>query len=391
MSIIDNDFIGFTFNGKHSIDDLHIYRVSNGDRYDETSNRALRDQIVDLSGQDGGLWLDSFYKAKHFKISFAYDNLKKEDIEKIKNTFDGKGVHTLIFDEYPYKFYNAKVENKVTLQYICFEENGEDVYKGEGQVNFICYDPYGYSSVFIKKEENLKKNWDAGQTYEIECGFWLPQGEYYLKTGKVTLSNFEFILNDSKVQANGTSLNLSKVSFLNKVIVPIGSTLSNTTLNLYLDDKNLGEAYSHKNSNTEELNELSAIWSKNENREEFIATLYLLINTTELRMYPEYNLSAAAIPVKIVGESLEKGDKISIADMWCELDEGCDKCYWDTDTGAVYTEIETENEKSKKVIKSHGRLQGNVKVNDSLQPSLQKAPDSNEECKISLQYQLRYY
>lgn len=384
MSIIDNDFIGFTFNGKHSIDDLHIYRVSNGDRYDETSNRSLRDQTVDLSGQDGGLWLDNFYKAKHFKISFAYDNLKKEDIEKIKSTFDGKEVHTLIFDEYPYKFYNAKVENKVTLQYICFEEKGEDVYKGEGQVNFICYDPYGYSSVFIKKEENLMKDWKAGQTYEIECGFWLPKGTMYLQIGEMKLQNFEIVLNDSKKSISNINLELNEISFVHKILVSTNESISNSTLKIVLNGEIIGQVYSHEASDIEEMNELVTLWLENEGTEEKLTTLYLLTNAAELRLYPDYNLSAAAIPVKIVGENLQNGDKISIADMWCVLDEDCRKCCWDTDTGAVY-----DLEKNK-MIKTHGRLSGVVKVGDSLQPVLQKKSETSTG-KISLQYQLRYY
>lgn len=382
MSIIDNDFIGFTFNGKHSIDDLHIYRVSNGDRYDETSNRSLRDQTIDLSGQDGGLWLDSFYKAKHFKISFAYDNLKKEDIEKIKSTFDGKEVHTLIFDEYPYKFYNAKVENKVTLQYICFEENGEDVYKGEGQVNFICYDPYGYSPVFIKKEENLMKNWEAGQTYEIECGFWLTPGRYRIVLNRSYLSRFYVIINGLKQQVPGTVWHLSETSFINKIEVIIPKDFNSDDAVLELGT--IGKVYNHQVSEKQELNELATLWLENEGTEELLTTLYSLTNTADLRLYPDYNLSAAAIPIKIVGENLENGDKISVADMWCVLDENCENCCWDTDTGAVY-DLERN-----KIIKTHGRLSGVVKVNDSLQPTLQKKSE-NTEGKISLQYQLRYY
>lgn len=382
MSIIDNDFIGFTFNGKHSINDLHIYRVSNGDRYDETSNRSLREKTVDLSGQDGGLWLDSFYKAKHFKISFAYDNLKKEDIEKIKSTFDGKEVHTLIFDEYPYKFYNAKVENKVTLQYICFEENGEDVYKGEGQINFICYDPYGYSSIFVKKEENLTKSWKAGQTYEIECGFWLKKGAYRIIFNNSYLSNFYVTINGLEQQVTGTRLRLSETSFIDKIRVIISQDFNSNEAVLELST--VGKVYNHQFSEKQELNELATIWLENEGQEELLTTLYSLTNTAGLRLYPDYNLSAAAIPIKVIGENLKNGDKISIADMWCVIDEDCNKCCWDTDTGAVY-----DLEKNR-IIKAHGRLSGVVKVNESLQPALQKKPE-NSEGKISLEYQLRYY
>jgi hypothetical protein len=80
-------------------------------------------------------------------VNFAYDNLTDFDIRQLKFCFDGMDEHDLIFDEWPYKAYKAKVKSPVELKYIGFEEidsNGKrrTVYKGEGVVTFVLYSPY---------------------------------------------------------------------------------------------------------------------------------------------------------------------------------------------------------------------------------------------------------
>jgi hypothetical protein len=49
----DYDFIGFTYNGKHSIGDFGIYRTSDGSRYNDDLVPALNDKTADIPGGDG--------------------------------------------------------------------------------------------------------------------------------------------------------------------------------------------------------------------------------------------------------------------------------------------------------------------------------------------------
>lgn len=139
---MDYDFIGFTYNEKHSIRDLKIYRTSEGSRYNTNINPILKDTVVSIPGVRGQLILDSYHQKKNFDINFAFDSLTRDDINKLKECFDGKEVHEFIFDEYPYKAYLARVSNGPTINYIPFEEEGVTVYKGEGKISFICYQPY---------------------------------------------------------------------------------------------------------------------------------------------------------------------------------------------------------------------------------------------------------
>lgn len=165
----DWDFIGFTYNGKHSIRDLGIYRVSNSNRYDDNITATMTDLTADVPGGDGQYYFGTTFKNRTFQINFAFDNLYEEDITKIKKTFQGDGIHDLVFDETPYKAWSAKVTGTATLKHLCFEENGRRVYRGEGNVTFTCYYPYAHTPERLWKVTNKGKTGEQW-TYEIKDG-----------------------------------------------------------------------------------------------------------------------------------------------------------------------------------------------------------------------------
>lgn len=142
MQYFDYDFIGFTYKEKHSIKDLGIYRVSNGDRYEDNLLPTLQEKTASVEGMDGLYYFGTKVQQKQFNISFAFQELTEQQIRKIKETFNGDGVHDLIFDEHPYKAYKAKVTGSATMKYICDEKNGQRLYNGEGSLQFTCYYPY---------------------------------------------------------------------------------------------------------------------------------------------------------------------------------------------------------------------------------------------------------
>lgn len=72
---IDNDFIGFTYNGFHSINSLGIYRVSNSNRYEEPLIPTIKDITSSVPGQIGQYYLGTKIETKTFTINFAFDNL----------------------------------------------------------------------------------------------------------------------------------------------------------------------------------------------------------------------------------------------------------------------------------------------------------------------------
>lgn len=201
-SSIDLDFIGFSYGGVHS-ETLKICRVSDGSFYNEVANRVLVDKTTELNGQDGSMLLSSYHKNKTFTINIAFDSLLKEDIERIKEVFDGKTVKPLVFDEFPYKVYDAKVTGAPELKYICFEEIVDgvktDVYKGEGTINFVCYVPYAHSEEWVTLTQDdtdfilnqitlIPKQEIKGTYYQLILPF--SQEDFLTKEIKVQL-NFE--------------------------------------------------------------------------------------------------------------------------------------------------------------------------------------------------------
>ena len=172
MSAIKGDFTGFTFNGIHS-SELGLTRVSDGSRYTEELLPAIQDKTVQIPGADGTYYYGSTYTQKPFNISVVFDDMTEEQFVRLKRVFGDKGIHDLIFDEWPYKIYRVKSTGTPNLKYICFDkgmdkndrdyENGRimntkenlygigarspygRVYKGEGQLNFIAYSPFARS------------------------------------------------------------------------------------------------------------------------------------------------------------------------------------------------------------------------------------------------------
>ena len=141
----DSDFIGFSFNGIHS-DTLHIKRVSDGSRYNDTLSPNFQDVKAQVPGRDGTLYWDSFYSEKQFPVQVAFDELSESGLRTLRQTFNGKVEGWLIFDESPYKQYWVKIQNPPQFKYLCFyDENNERVYKGEGTINFVAYDVYGHA------------------------------------------------------------------------------------------------------------------------------------------------------------------------------------------------------------------------------------------------------
>lgn len=172
MSEIKGDFIGFTFNGVHS-SELGLVRVSDGSRYSENLLPTIEDKTVPVPGADGTYFFGSYYTQQPFNISVAFDDMSEEHFQKLKSLLGDKRIHDFIFDESPYKIYRVKSTGTPNLKYVCFNKDVDEfdrdyrrqdrigtkeqlygvgatspfgrVYKGEGQLNFICYIPFARS------------------------------------------------------------------------------------------------------------------------------------------------------------------------------------------------------------------------------------------------------
>ena len=176
--IISNDYIGFTFNGIHS-SQLGIVRTSDGSRFNENLLPTMQDKTVQVPGGDGTYYFGSYYTQKPFNISFAFDDLTEQEFAELKRWLGDKKVHSLIFDETPYKAYQAKVTGSATIKHIPFGATGARVYKGEGSVQFTAYQPFARSTFKFLNEKNFtnEEEWvlASGMVYN-------PNGLKYYNT-----------------------------------------------------------------------------------------------------------------------------------------------------------------------------------------------------------------
>lgn len=170
----DMDYIGFTYNGIHS-SELGIVRTSDGSRFNENLLPVIQDKTTTVPGGDGTYYYGSYFTQKQFNVSFAFDSLTEEQFARLKKLFGDKKVHELIFDEAPYKVYQAKVTGSATIKHIPFAEGATNrVYKGEGNVQFTAYTPYARSVYKYADQYNVNNyiEWkDAANLLETQGNF----------------------------------------------------------------------------------------------------------------------------------------------------------------------------------------------------------------------------
>lgn len=210
-------FIGFTYNGKHSIDDFGIYRTSDGNRYNHNLIPQLNDKTADVPGGYGQYYFNSTYKTRQFLIPIAFDNLSEDKFYEMKQWLNGTEIHELSFDERTEVKYSAKVTGTPQLKFVCFEEETKstnqwgkiivttrNVYKGEGTIQFTCYFPFGYGEEEPKEWHNIGNQNQTISTV-LKIGGELPTtfefsgegviGEIQIGALKITPSLSNFVWN----------------------------------------------------------------------------------------------------------------------------------------------------------------------------------------------------
>lgn len=206
------DFCGFSFNGTHC-STLNFTRVSDGSRYNDTVLPNFQDKTAQVPGGDGTYYWDTNYISKEFNIQIAFNTMTETDYRKFRQVFNGKEVGELIFDETPYKTYMAKVSSAPQLNTICFMENGQRIYKGEGSISFISYYPFAKT---IKKYLDLYDNTNKDE-WASSSGLLDTKGE--LDGTKSTLikvynpgdldTDIKIYINVDRIVSNNGSVDLS--------------------------------------------------------------------------------------------------------------------------------------------------------------------------------------
>lgn len=237
MSVFSGDFLGFQLGDIHS-SSLNITRVSTNDRYNENLTPELTDSVTAVPGGDGSYYWDTSYTKIPFTIDFAFDDLRDEDIRKLRQVFGFKGVKKLIFDEYPYKYYMVKCSAPPSLKYIAFDHKEVKVYKGEGTVNLVAYYPYGISTKLVTIKKNTShKIINSG---DLSTGIKI----YYSLTTAAGLSEIKLMKKDEVIAQMGFS-NISSLNESDKYICI--DTKSHLIEGLDEDFKKTGNLYNKFN------------------------------------------------------------------------------------------------------------------------------------------------
>lgn len=156
------DFTGFYLGGVHS-STYGILRVSDGKHYSEKLIPEFEDFELELIGGDGSLYGGRKFKKTPFEIKIAFDRMTEYQFRQMRQWLGKKELQSFRFDERPYKAYWVKLESAPELEYVCFMEETEDgfigdkerIYKGEGSLKFVAYNPYGYC---IDESTQMTKN-----------------------------------------------------------------------------------------------------------------------------------------------------------------------------------------------------------------------------------------
>lgn len=152
MSAFSGDFLGFTLGNWHSTQ-LNITRVSTSDRYSEQITPQFNNVATQIPGGDGMYYWNTYFTQKQINIDFAFDDMREEDIRRLKMECNKKGIKDLIFDEEPWKTYRVIVASPPILKYIAFSGDRVTIYKGEGSISLVSYLPYAFGP---KKIINLR-------------------------------------------------------------------------------------------------------------------------------------------------------------------------------------------------------------------------------------------
>ena len=181
MSEFEGAYLGFSYgknaegNPMHS-SDLGIVRTSDGSRFNENLLPTIQDKTVQVPGGDGTYYFGSYYTQRQFTIPFAFNGLTEEQVRQLRTHFGDKKIHDLVFDEAPYKTYRAKVTGTAQIKHLVFDEGEgkERVYKGEGSIQFTCYQPYA-----ICKKKWLNEYAEEGRNeWAVASGLKSEQGGY---------------------------------------------------------------------------------------------------------------------------------------------------------------------------------------------------------------------
>lgn len=190
-------YLGFWFNGHHS-SEFNIVRVSTSNRYSEDMSPDIKDIVVERPGGDGSYYFGSTYQPKNFTINFAFDSMTEEEYQQYNIWVNNKKPAKFSFDEWNEtwdkvtKYYMAKISSNATLKFVCFDEQGQRVYKGEGSLTFNCQFPFIIEEK-ISEDGSIKIDSELSSPVIITFDQAESLRSFYVKDRDTTLVSFNLL------------------------------------------------------------------------------------------------------------------------------------------------------------------------------------------------------
>lgn len=203
--IVDvSGYLGFTYNGKHS-SEFNIVRTSDGSRFNQNLLPTIQDKTIQISGVPGRIFQHANYDTRVFSIQIAYDEMSEYNMQEMRRWLGDKKIHPLVFDELPYKTWYAKVTGTASTKWLPFEEGATNrFYKGEGTIQFTCYDPFAHCNC----------RWTTNQYEGAEATkdeWWAASGLGNIGAKNQTISLY---INENLLQAEDSSFTISTEGYL---------------------------------------------------------------------------------------------------------------------------------------------------------------------------------
>lgn len=162
----DYDFIAFSFNGKHSVEDFHLYRIAEANLYQENITDNLTDYTADDPVNDGQYFFGSKRKNKIFNINFAFYDVNEPLLKQIKQWLNTDEICDLWFAEAPHRVYPAKITgNSIATVVISSNSDGQRVYNGRGNIQFTCYDAHAHTPDIVVTATGRRLSGNAHTSY----------------------------------------------------------------------------------------------------------------------------------------------------------------------------------------------------------------------------------
>lgn len=164
---------------KDSFEDLGLTRVSSSNRYSENLNPPMTEKTIKKPGEDGQYYFSTDLGATNHSINVAFDSLSEEQLRQLKQIQSSKSFWRLTYDNVPYKYYNVKPTGTSKLSYVPFLKDGVRKYKGEGTLEFVCYEGCAHCWVDSKSEFYIdsamttpKKRFENIDEWKNSCGLF---------------------------------------------------------------------------------------------------------------------------------------------------------------------------------------------------------------------------